>query len=362
MPNILSRLSAHTRAIMSILPVGMAHSHRGNPSASLNLEKLYGTPVLLSGLPSLVLSHPEVAVVHHHHKLTLQRLQRLHSATPECVVMFMAGSLPATGILHLRMLSLLGMIARLGPDNILHKHGRHILLYTSLNPSCKSWFLSLRLISQQYGLPDPLLVLQSPPTPYQWKSLCKSKVIDWFEQKLRAEADLLPSLVHFKPAFMSLSTPHPLWLSAGSPYEVSKAVIASRMLSGRYRTDRLSRHWNKDNPNGLCRLPGCFDQEGDLHHILLHCPALSTSRSNMIKLWSSFMVSRPSLLPIIQKYTLEEPELLLQFLLDPSCLPLVISTNSICPGTLHHCLYLSRTWCFSTHVARSRLLQHLNLR
>ena len=71
MPNILSRLSAHTRAIMSVLPIGMACSHRGNPAASLSIEKLYGTPVLLSGLPSLVLSDSELSVVHHHHKLTL---------------------------------------------------------------------------------------------------------------------------------------------------------------------------------------------------------------------------------------------------------------------------------------------------
>ena len=53
MPNILARLSAHTRAIMSVLPIGMACSHRGNPDSSLRLEKLYGTPVLLSGLPAL---------------------------------------------------------------------------------------------------------------------------------------------------------------------------------------------------------------------------------------------------------------------------------------------------------------------
>ena len=148
MPHILSRLSAHTRAIMSVLPIGMALCHRGNPSASLQIEKLYGTPVLLSGLPSLVLSDSEFSVFHHHHNLTLQRLQHLHLATPECVVLFLAGSLPITGILHLRMLGLLGMIARLGPENLLHKHSRHVLLSASHNSPSKSWFLSLRLLSQ----------------------------------------------------------------------------------------------------------------------------------------------------------------------------------------------------------------------
>ena len=82
--------------------------------------KLYGTPVLLSGLPSLILADNKLAAVHHQHKVNLQRLQRLCLATLECVVMFLGGSIPATGILHPRILGLFGMIARLGPENILH--------------------------------------------------------------------------------------------------------------------------------------------------------------------------------------------------------------------------------------------------
>ena len=166
----------------------------------------------------------------------------------------LAGSLPATSILHLRMCSLLGMIARLGSDHILHKHAIQALL--SGHIKSKSWFLSIRLLSRQYNLPDPLLILQSPPSPYQWKRLFKSRIIDYYERKLRDEASLLPSLLFFNPLYMSLSVPHPIWSSANSPFEVSKAVTVCRMLSGRYRTDMLARHWSLDNPFGYCRLPG----------------------------------------------------------------------------------------------------------
>ena len=362
MPNIISRMSAHTKAIMAVLPTGMAHSHRGNPTASLHLDRVYGTPVLLSGLASLVLTGEEISAVHHYHKLNLQRLQRLCLATPECVVMLLAGSLPATGILHLRMLSLLGMIARLGPENILHNHGRFILLSAKEDQPCKSWFLELRVLCLQYSLPDPLIVLQSPLSKLRWKHLCKSKVVDWWEQKLRGEADLLPSLQHFKPAYMSLSSPHPLWSCAGSPYEVGKAVIAARMLSGRYKTDRLTRHWTKTNPDGLCRLPGCENKEGSLEHILLHCSALADSRSRIVSLIAAFLVSRPELFPVIRHFTIEEDNLLLQFLLDPTCLPLVISTNRTHPDTLKHCLYLGRTWCYSIHIYRSKIMKQLDIK
>ena len=62
---------------------------------------------------------------------------------------------------------------------------------------------------------------------------------------MRNEAALLPSLAHFKPEYMSLSSPHPLWLSAGtSPYEVIKATVQATMLYGRFRTEKLCRHWS----------------------------------------------------------------------------------------------------------------------
>ena len=101
MPHIMARISAHKRAVMSVLPTGMARGHSGNPAAGIRLERLYGTPVLLSGLSALVLSKAELAPLHHHFKLNLQKIMKLHQGTPECVFMFLAGSLPATALLHL---------------------------------------------------------------------------------------------------------------------------------------------------------------------------------------------------------------------------------------------------------------------
>ena len=224
----------------------MARGHRGNPAACL--ERLYACPVLLPGLATLVLSNWEMSAIHHYYKVHLERVQRLHQGTPECVVMFLAGSLPATALLDLRMLGSLGMIARLGPDHILHQHGVHVLLNNDKNKVSRSWFPKIRSLCQKYNLPDPLLVLQSPPTHYYWKRLTKSRVLDWWESHYRGIASQLKSLKFFNPSFMSLASPHPLWLTAGSPFEVSKAVIIARMLSGRYRTDKLMSKWSARIP------------------------------------------------------------------------------------------------------------------
>ena len=161
---------------------------------------------------------------------------------------------------------------------------------------------------------------------------------------------------------MTLSNPHPIWLHVGSLFEVGKVVVVERILSGRYMTDRLARHWSHDNPDGLCRLPGCFNQEGCLKHILLHCPALAETRAKMISFWSAFLVSRPLPFPIIHQFTMKDHHLLPQFLLDPTCLPLVISTNMKYPRTVPDCLFLTRTWCYAVHLARSKMFRAMNLK
>ena len=363
MPHILDRFTSHKNSLRAILPTGMALGHRGNPAASLHLERLYACPVLLSGLSSLVLSNLEMSAVHHYYKVHIQRLQRLHQATPECVVMFLAGSLPATGILDLKILGHLGMIARLGSDHILHQHGRHTLLNDDKNNINRSWFANIRSLCQQYNLPDPVLVLQSPPTHSYWKSLTKSKVLDWWQTNLRGVAQHLDSLEFFKPSFMSLSTPHPIWTTAGSPFEVSKAVITARMLSGRYRTDKLMSNWSNSNPAGLCRLPGCEGQLGTLHHILLECPALSEARTRAISHWNAFLVPRPWLFPIVAHHTLGGGKHLnLQFMLDPSVLSMVISSSRTNQDIIPSCFYLVRTWNFTVHLEREKMRKLWNLK
>ena len=126
--------------------------------------------------------------------------------------------------------------------------------------------------------------------------------------------------------------------------------------------DFLTRHWSKANHSGHCLLPGCVgDQHGTLEHILLHCPALSEARSKAIKLWSNFMVSHQYLFPVVSSFTLEGGSAHLQLLLDPSVIPSVIAENRVNPNFLPSCLYLSRTWVYTIHITRQRLLKIWNL-
>ena len=92
-PNILARLSAHRRAVYAVLSAGLAKGHRANPAASLRLEIVFGVSVLLSGLASLVLTNKEENLLAGQFKVHIQRLLRLHQATPDLVVFLLAGCL-----------------------------------------------------------------------------------------------------------------------------------------------------------------------------------------------------------------------------------------------------------------------------
>ena len=205
----------------------------------------------MSGVSTLVLSGQQLEVLHQHYKVTVRQVLRLSDKTPECFVMFVAGTLPATALLHLGQLTLLGMVARLGPNCILNKMGQASLLSAN-NSHC--WFLKVRQLSQQYGLPDPLLVLQQPTTKGRWKSTCRSRVVDWWQIHYRGQASNTDSLTLFQYQYFSLSSPPRVLTTAQSPYEVSRALTVVRMMSGRYITDHRTRNWDQANPEGLCRL------------------------------------------------------------------------------------------------------------
>ena len=75
--------------------------------------------------------------------------------------------------------------------------------------------------------------MQNPQSKEAYKTMMKKQVLSYWESKLRLDAESLPSLKNFKPNYMSLAKPHLIFTSAGlSPYEVRKASIQARMLSG----------------------------------------------------------------------------------------------------------------------------------
>ena len=351
-PHICGRISAHRKALGALLFSGIAQSHRANPAASVRIEKLYAMPVLFSGVASLVLNRSEIEMIDHHYKTTLSNLLKLYPGTPTPFIYFMCGSLPAKAILHLKQLGLFIMICQLHGDP-LNRRARQVL--TKGKPSSKSWFIQIRDICLLYDLPHPLQLLSNPPSKQTFKKLAKAQVISYWELKLRQETSFLTSLVYFKPEYSSLAAPHPIYLTAGSnPYEVAKAVVQGRMLSGRYRTEQMARHWSS-NKEGYCKGTMCSQICETLEHILLWCPSYSSTRVKLVSLWHSTAIP---LVSSLVTSILNGPSLsIMQFLLDASSHPQVIRlTQNFGSEVLKTIFHLTRTWCYAVHRHRAILL------
>ena len=363
LPHILNRFTARRRALAAVLPVGLARGHRGNPAAGIRVHHLYATPVLLSGLASLVLKKTEIAMVDQHMKITMQSLQKLMDKTPPCIVAFLGGVLPGTAQLHVRQLTLFGMITRM-KETLLQTHATNIL--STASPSAASWFQQIRELCILYRLPHPLDLLSDPPTKSRFNSLVKSSITDYWEVLLRSKVALLTSTPYFRADFMSLSSPHPIWTSCGSnPFECHKAVIAARMLSGRYLTDKLQRHWT-DNKAGNCILPACLPSlsEGSLEHLLLHCQALNHTRTKLLALCSRVSLENGTISSILHQVFLSgDQQVIMHFLLDCSTMPMVIRVTQVFGHAIRdRLLYLGRTWCYGIHRERMNQLGLLKFR
>ena len=178
---------------------------------------------------------------------------KLPDKSPDAVIYFLAGTTPIQAHIHKQQLSRFGMISRL-PNNILNKIAVNSL--TVEPDSSRSWFVNIRHICRKYSLPSPLQMLASPISKEAFKTLVNSKIVDYWQATLREEAATKSSLVFFKPQFMSLNKPHPIFTSClSNPFESNKSVQHSAVLSGRFKTDYLSRHWVKENLNGYWKIP-----------------------------------------------------------------------------------------------------------
>ena len=361
--HIMTRITAHRRAIAAIAPMGLHRRRRINPSASIRIQKIFRSPVLLSGIPTLVLKASDISLVHNYLKRTIQQHLKLPDSTPHCVVAFLGGTLPGKAEIHLRQLGLFGMISRL-PGSVLYQHARNSLQNTPR--SANSWFQQIRDLCLTYGLPHPLSLLENPPNKSQFKTLVRSRITDHWEQKLRSEASNLSSLLYFKPAYMSLAKPHRIFTSCGSrSFEVHKSFIVAKMLSGRYLTDMQQRHWT-NNKTGYCLLPGCTSHHipGTLEHLLLFCPSLNLKRLTLLNLGRLISQEHPALSAILTEFlSSDNTSDRMQLLLDCTVIPQVVRANQTYgPHILDRLLYFGRTWCYNVHRERVTQLGLLKFR
>ena len=127
------------------------------------------------------------------------------------------------------------------------------------------------------------------------------------------------------------------------------------MLSGRYRVGSLLKHFSRTN-SGICEL--CQIEEETLSHLLLpKCPFLQ-ERKELLLVYSKNILQQSTVALEIFEQILTESnsEVFMQFVLDCSVIPIVIRAAQQDRTILTLFFKISRTWCYSLHRTRLKLL------
>ena len=158
------------------------------------------------------------------------------------------------------------------------------------------------------------------------------------------------SLAFFKPHFMSLSKPHLLWTTCeGNSYELNKATVQAKYLSGRFCTEKLLSHFSATNSK-FCELHPTKES-------VIFCPKLQDCRVGIFKYWEQIAGNNQSASKILSDIQTSTPDLFLHFVLDCSVLPHVMEAAHIEGSTIYNILFkATRTFCYSMYRTRKKLL------
>ena len=188
------------------------------------------------------------------------------------------------------------------------------------------------------------------------KKLVKSAIHTYWLEKLRSEANLLPSLTYFKTGYLGLSKCHPIFRVCGSsPWEIEKACVQMRLLLGRYRFEALTKHWLSHK---FWLLPSCSHPsakyDGNIESFFVSCYSLNPAREKFKLFFSSYLTEFPFLSSLTDEFLALNS---IKFYLDPSTMPPVISmVQEYGEEVLYHLFKITRNYCFLLHELRNKLL------
>ena len=128
-------------------------------------------------------------------------------------------------------------------------------------------------------------------------------------------------------------------------------MIVAKMISGRYRSEDMCKHWSSSNKLGNCLAPTCCSGvTGDLEHMLVACPALQEVRARLTKLWLDRSTQSTALHQLIKMVLASPPLIQVQFILDPTVfdgIKMLIELYDF--PIIEHMLYLTHTYAYYIH-------------
>ena len=322
---------------------------------------VYVKPVLRSGLAALPIRPSVMKPLTTFQNKILRAILKLSPYSPIAPLYFMLGELPLEASLHTDIFSLFWNIWT-NPQTKVFSVLKYLLMMAS--SSSVTWSAHVRILFQQYSLPDPLELLSGQPWPKErWKCRTQTAVRAYHEAVWRDKAASNYKLQYLNVQCTGLSSrPHPVlsWVQTTQDVEIVRPHI--KLLCGDYLCYDYLSHDRGTDPQ--CRLCSSMSNQvtapvEDIEHILTQCLATSDAREERLVILLNTIAY-----PCSENNLLLNPssKTLTQFILDCSSLNLPNDTR-ISPD---HPAFIDITrqcsyYVHAVHKHRTRQLKSLGL-
>ena len=322
--------------------------------------KVFIKPVLRSGLSALPIRPQVVKTLSVFHYKILRAILKLSPYSPVAPLYFLLGELPIEASLHLDILSLFWNIW-INPQTKAYEVVKYLLKMS--DSSSLTWSAHVRILFLEYNLPDPLMLLDSPPWPKEsWKNYTNIAVTSKHEENLRRKAKGNSKLNYLNVQATGLSgRPHPVLSWVLTTHDVVIVRPHIKMLSGDYLCYAHLAHDRGVDPHcrmceQITHLPAPTE---DMVHVLTRCRATADTRGRLIPDLLNILAIHVPNNSLLSGFT---HELLTQFILD--CTSLNLSVNVRVPPS-HPGFNMIARQCsslvYAIHKDRSRQMKAMGL-
>ena len=338
--DIRPKIQTARKTMYSLMGAGL-HGRRGlNPLTSFKIWECFGLPRATYGLESVKLAKKDVDSLEKYQRGLLRQLQSLPDRCANIPVYTLLGAKPIKVVLDIKALSFFGNMIR-QKDSIEHQVIRIQLAVKDEDST--SFTVTIRKILQKYDLPSAYDLIESTPGKEEWKAMVKKATNISYRMEVFEELKNKTSLKYLALQENPLDEPHPLYKYTGSdPYEIEKAAIKARLLTGTYTLQANKHKYNQYEVDKTCEL--CRSETEDREHFILSRSALEEARQKHL----------PKLLELIPELT-GRNSILLQCILDSTHEDLAMLLQ-IPKEKTKDIEQITRSLLYELHIQRTRML------
>ena len=340
---IEERLESGRKTLYSLMGCGLHGVNGINPEVSWHMYEIFVQPKVIFSLEMLNIGVTNVKKLETSCRKILRQIQSLPDRVATSALHILLGCLPLEAVIDQRRLT--SIVSMLQNPLLLEIMLRQISVKSR---SSKSWVITSEKLLRKYKLPSIIEVYEQQTAKERWKIEVKKKIQSYWKEKIEGDASSKTSLKFLNCNFKCQT--HYVWSwSEGNEFEVRKAIIQAKLLTGTYtlQYNRAAFNQTTDRTCPLCKV-----ETEDTTHFVSSCTFLEEIRRPLI---AKLFMKIPLVLQYHPTNITWSDEMLTQLILDPSH-PDVVDILPLNSFHIDEICKISRQLCFTLHKERAEAL------